>query len=82
MAADQNDSGNRGIDCFDDRKGKHKIPPTYVRAEGGARPLYGRRDDGVWDGMAGSPPSHGIGKAKPLSTPASQNRGLPGTPVG
>jgi hypothetical protein len=40
------------------RKGKHKVPPPYVRAlpihakngrdrvpEGGGRPLYGRRDD-------------------------------------
>ena|SRR5471030_3200865 len=28
-----------------DPKGRHKIPPSYVRAEEGARPLYGRRDD-------------------------------------
>jgi hypothetical protein len=36
-----------------DGKGKHKIPPTYARAEECARPLYGRRDDDGLDGPAG-----------------------------
>jgi hypothetical protein len=28
------------------REGKHKIPPSYSRAEDSARSFYGRRDDG------------------------------------
>ena len=34
-------------------KGKHKIPPTYARAEEYARSLYGRRDDDGLDGTGG-----------------------------
>jgi hypothetical protein len=34
-----------------DGKGKHKIPPTYARAEECARSLYGRRDDDGLDVM-------------------------------
>ena len=36
-----------------DRKVKHKVPPTYARAEDCARSLYGRRDDGGLDGIGG-----------------------------
>jgi hypothetical protein len=44
------------------RKSKHKVPPTYVRAEDGARPFYGRRDD---SGFGWVSDTAEIGKASP-----------------
>jgi hypothetical protein len=67
-----------------DRKGKHKVPPTYARAlpihakngrEWGpeyARSLYGRRDDGGF-GWAGGIAD--IGKARASTTEVAEEHG-------
>jgi hypothetical protein len=45
-------------------KGKHKIPPTYARAEECARSLYGRRDDDGFDGIRSGKWTGGAGIAE------------------